>query len=128
VVHDKVGNDPDAALVRLLDQLDEVGDVAVLGKNPQIVSDVVAAVTERRLVDRQQPDAVDPQPLEVVKPRRQPLDVAGAVTIGVLEAPDEHFVEHRPLVPLGVPGTVKGEVRYPFTRRRGKRRCRDRFW
>jgi hypothetical protein len=38
VVHDQVGDDPDAALVRLLDQLDEVGDVAVLGQDPQVVA------------------------------------------------------------------------------------------
>jgi hypothetical protein len=45
-----------------------------------------------------------------------------------MKAADQHLVEHRPLVPIGVTGTVKGEVGYAFTRRRGEWRCRDRFW
>src|SRR6202020_2445007 len=113
---------------RLLDQLDEVGDVAVFREDPQVVGDVVTAVAQRGLVDRQQPDAVEPQPLEVVKPGRESPDVTGAVSAGVLEATDEHLVEHRALVPLGVTGTIEGEVGYPLTRGRGERRCRDRLW
>ena len=67
VVHDQVGDDPDAPLVGLLDQLDGVGQVAVLGQDGPEVADVVAAVAQRRLVERQQPQAVDAQPLEVVE-------------------------------------------------------------
>ena len=67
VVHDQVGDDPHAPLVGLLDQLDGVGQVAVLGQDGPEVADVVAAVAERRLVERQQPQAVDAEPLEVVE-------------------------------------------------------------
>jgi hypothetical protein len=124
VVHDQVGDDPDTALVRLLDQLDEVGDVPVLRQDPQVVRDVVAAVAERGLVDRQQPDAVDPQPLQVVQPGGEALDVAGAVSVGVLEAADEHLVEEGAAVPLGVARPFEGEVGHPLAGRGGEgRRC-----
>jgi hypothetical protein len=50
------------------------------------VGDVVAAVAQRRVVERQQPDAVDPEPLEVVEPLGEPADVTGAVVVRVVEA------------------------------------------
>ena len=107
VVHDQVGDDPDAPLVRLVDQRDEIADVAVLGQHGHEVGDVVAAVAQRRGVDRQQPDAVDAQPLQVVQPGDQPAQVAGAVAGRILETADEHLVEHRALVPLRVPWLVR---------------------
>ena len=67
-------------LFRSLDQFDEVRDVPVLREDPQVVRDVVAAVAERGLVDGQQPDAVDAQPLEIVQPGGEAPDVTGAVT------------------------------------------------
>ena len=109
VVHDQVGDDPDAALVRLVDQRDEVPDVPVLGQHGHEVGDVVAAVAQRGLVDGQQPQAVDAEPLQVVQLRDQAAQVAGAVAVGILETPDEHLVEHRALVPLRVARLVRVE-------------------
>ena len=79
VVHDQVGDDPDAPLVRLVDERDEIADVPVLAEHGHEVGDVVAAVAKRRGVNGQQPDAVDAEPLQVVQPGRQPAQVAGAV-------------------------------------------------
>ena len=59
----------------LQQQLDVV-DRAELLVDGQEVADVVAAVAEGRPVERQQPEAVHPEPLEVV----EPLDEAGEVT------------------------------------------------
>ena len=109
VVHDQVGDDPDAALVRLLDELDEVADGAELRQDRGEVGDVVAAVLQRRRVDRQQPDAVDAEPLQVVEPLDEAADVAGAVVVGVAEAADEDLVEDRALVPLRIARRLEGE-------------------
>jgi len=109
VVHDQVGDDPDAALVRLVHERDEVADVPVVGQHRHEVGDVVAAVAQRRGVDRQQPDAVDAEPLQVVQPGRQPAQVAGAVAGRVLETAYEYLVEHRALVPLRVKGLIRVE-------------------
>ncbi len=110
VVHHQVGDHPDAPLVCLVDQRHEVADVPVIGQHGHVVGDVVAAVAQRRGVDRQQPDAVDAQPLQVVEPVDQPAQVAVAVVGGILEAAHEHLVEHRALVPFRVPR--RAERRY----------------
>ena len=85
--------------VRRLDQLVHVVDVPVVGVDRGEVGDVVAAVPQGRSVERQQPDAVDAQPLEVVELLGQPAEVARAVAVGVEEAADVDLVEHRALEP-----------------------------
>ena len=99
VVHDEIRNHADTALVRLLDELAEVLDRAVVGMDREEVGDVVAAVPQRRGVHRQQPDAIDAEPLEVVELRDQPAEVAGAVVVAVEEAPDVDLVEDGALEP-----------------------------
>ena len=91
----------------LLDQLDHVGEVAVPGMHGEEVGDVVAAVAHRRLVEGQQPEAVDAEPLEVVELLDESLEVAHAVVGGVVEPPDQHLVEDRLLVPPVVVGSVR---------------------
>ena len=103
VVHDEVGDHAHAALVRLLDERLEVVDVPVVGMDAEEVGDVVAAVAERRLVHRQEPDAVDAEPLQVVELLDQPAEVAGAVVVAVVEAADVDLVEDRRLEPQRVP-------------------------
>jgi hypothetical protein len=76
--------------------------IPVLGQHGHEVGDVVAAVAQRRGVDRQQPDAVDAEPFQVIQPGDQAAQIAGAVAGGVLETADEHLVEHRAPVPLRV--------------------------
>ena len=78
-----------------LDEVADVVDRAVVGVDREEVRDVVAAVAQRRLVERQQPDAVDAQPLQVVELLGQPAEVAGAVAVGVEEAADVDLVEDR---------------------------------
>ena len=109
VVHHQVGDDADAARVRRLDELDEVADGAEVGQDRHEVSDVVPAVPQRGIVDRQQPDAVDAEPLEIVEPGDQAAQVAGAVAVGVVEPADQNLVEDGVLVPLRVARLVEGE-------------------
>ena len=110
VVHDEVGDDPHAALVRRVDELDEVADVPNSGSTAREVADVVAAVAQRRLVERQQPQAVDAEPLQVVELVGEAPQVAGAVAVGVGEAADQHLVEHRALEPVGSRDLSAAEV------------------
>ncbi len=88
-----------AAPVGSVDELDEVAEVAEFRQHLQEVADVVAAVAQRRLVDRQQPQAVDAQPLQVVELGREAPQVAGAVAVGIGEPADQHLVEDRALIP-----------------------------
>src|SRR5919198_2436066 len=61
--------------------------------------DVVAAVAQRRLVERQEPDAVHAEPLQVVELLGEPAEVARAVAVGVVEAADVDLVEDGRLEP-----------------------------
>ena len=86
----------------------EVAEVAELRQHREEVADVVAAVAQRRLVERQQPEAVDAEPLQVVELLDQAAEVAGAVAVGVGEAADEHLVEDGALVPAAGRATPRG--------------------
>ena len=85
VVDDEIDDDADPALVRGLDEGAEVLDRAVVGVDAVEVGDVVAAVAERRGVEREQPDAVDAEPLQVVELLLEAAKVARAVVVAVEE-------------------------------------------
>jgi hypothetical protein len=76
VVDHEVGDDAQAALVGGLEEGAHVLGGPVVGVDLQVVGDVVAAVAQRRAVVRQQPDAVDPEPLQVVELLGEPAEVA----------------------------------------------------
>ena len=99
VVHDEIGDHAHPALMRLVDELAKVVDRSVVGMDREEVGDVVAAVAERRDVHRQQPDAVDADPLQEVELVDQPAEVARPVVVAVEEAADVDLVEDRPLEP-----------------------------
>ena len=92
-------------LVHALDVDDEAAEIAhrPVGRvDAAVVRDVVAPVTERAGVERGDPEAVHSQPLEVVEPADDTLEVAGARAGGVGEGTDEDLVEDGGLVPLRV--------------------------
>src|SRR5690606_2153835 len=93
VVDHQVHDDLDAALVRLGQQVVEIGQRAVLGVDAAVVGDVVAVVAGRG-VDRHQPDAADAQRLQVVEFRGDAVQVADAVAVGVDPAAHEDLVPH----------------------------------
>ena len=112
VVHHQVGDDPDAATVRRVKEGDEVVHGAELGQHLVEVADVIAAVTQRRVVKRRQPKAVDPEPLQIVQPVDQSEQIPCTVAVGVGEGAHQHLVEHRALEPdaVGGEGAGVGEV------------------
>ena len=99
MVHHQVGDHADAALVGGLDEVAHVVDGAVVGLDLEEVGDVVAAVAQRRLEERQQPDAVHAEPLQVVELLGQAAEVAGPVAVGVEEGARVDLVEDRRLEP-----------------------------
>jgi len=64
----RVGDHSDAALVRSVDERREVLRRPVVGVHREEVGNVVAGVAQRRRVHREQPDAVEAEPLQVVEP------------------------------------------------------------
>jgi hypothetical protein len=120
VVHHQVCDHADPALVGLLDERLEVVDRPVVGMDGVEVGDVVAAVAQRRGVHRQQPDAVDAEPLQVVQLLDQPAEIAGAVVVPVEEAANVDLVEDRRLEPERVPLEPVPGLRHGRSRRFGR--------
>src|SRR5512139_1015913 len=85
--------------MRFVDEGTEVGDLAVGGMYVVVVGDVVAVVAHRRRVERQQPQRVHAEFLQVVEPRDQPGKVAHAVAVAVAECLDVQLVDDGVLVP-----------------------------
>ena len=116
MVHDEVGDDAQAALVCGLHEGLDVVDRPVVRVDLVVVGDVVAAVAQRAGVHRQQPDDVDPQPLQVVELLGQAAEVARAVGVAVEEPAQVDLVEDGRLEPdgIGLEPVARG--------RRGRRR------
>ncbi len=99
VIEDEVHDHVHPQVVSPGDQLADVVDRAVGGQDGVVVLDVVAAVAEWGVVERQQPEAVDAQPAQVVEALDQPRKVADAVGVAVRESADQHLVEDGALEP-----------------------------
>jgi hypothetical protein len=85
-----------------LEELHEVVKSSVLGEDRIEVGDVVAAIAQRRLEERQEPDAVDAQPFQVIELLDQPSEVSEPVGVRVDEASDVQLIEKSRLVPLRI--------------------------
>ena len=85
---------PEAAGVRLRDDLVKHLERTVLGVDVAVVGDVVAVVRVWRGVERREPDARHAEALDVVELAEHAPEVADAVTVTVAEAPRPDLVEH----------------------------------
>jgi len=99
VVHHEVDDDADAALARRVGELDEIAERAVGGIDAVIVGDVVTVVFARRALERHQPDCRDPEPVQIIEPPHQPLEIADAVGVGIHVGADREAIDDRVLVP-----------------------------
>ena len=102
VIDDQLGDDAQAAAVRLFEKALEIVEVAVDRIDGAVVGDVVAVVAQRRRIERQQPEGGDAEVLQVVELFDQAGKVADAVAVAVHEGADVDFVDDRVLVPQGV--------------------------
>ncbi len=99
VVHDKVDDDTDAALLAAVGEFDEVSERAIARIDAVIVRYVVAAVAARRGLERHQPDRGDAEPVEIIQPAQQPLEIADTIAIGIHIGVDGKTVDNAVLVP-----------------------------
>ncbi|GAP55396.1 hypothetical protein AHiyo6_19610 [Arthrobacter sp. Hiyo6] len=76
VVQRQVDDYADAAGMRFRHQALEVADGAELVQNGVVVRNVVAAITERRLEERREPQTIHAKPLQVVQFVDQSMEVA----------------------------------------------------
>jgi hypothetical protein len=103
VVDDQLGDDADAAPVRLGDEAAEIPHVPVGRIDGAILGDIVAVVAQRRGIERQDPDDADAEALDVIELLHQPCEVADAVAVGIEERLDVQLVDDGVLVPVALP-------------------------
>jgi hypothetical protein len=106
VVQHQIDDHPDTAPVRRFDQTLEIVVCAIVFFDGVVVDDIVAVVTGC-FCHRHQPDAGRAQIIasgwiavvDVVEFLDQPIDVADAVAVAVVERANEDFVAHRSIPP-----------------------------
>ena len=76
VVDDEIDDDADAALPAAMGELDKVAERAIARIDAVIVRDVVAVVLAGRRLERHQPDRGDAEPLQIIQPPQQALEIA----------------------------------------------------
>src|SRR3954447_4741877 len=99
VIDDQIHDDPNADLVGMVHEVDEIAERAELRMDRVIVGDVVPVVPIGRLIKRLQPEARNSQAGEIIEPPRQSGEVADAVRVGVDVLLDVETVDDRILVP-----------------------------
>src|SRR5215831_12968369 len=67
-----------------------------------VVGDVVSVISQRRGKERQEPQAGDPELLEIIELLDQPPEVTDAVAVRIEKSLHVRFVDDRVLVPEGV--------------------------
>ena len=130
VVGYQVKQDPQAAPLRFGDKPDHVVERAEVRMDAEVIADVVAPVVVRRRHRRGQPDAVDPQPGQVIEPGDHAAEVAESVAVGVQPRPDVQLVEHRAVPPAALagiavhlpPDPVRDQTRPRLAMRSGRHR------
>jgi hypothetical protein len=95
----------------LFEERHEVRQRAVGGIDLQVVGDVVSVVLQGGRIEREQPDRIDPQVLQVIELSRQPDEIPDAVPVAVGKSPDMEFVDDGVLVPERILGGRGEEVR-----------------
>jgi hypothetical protein len=108
VIDHELGDDPQATPFRLADKTAEILHRAEIGIDRSVVGDVVAVVATGRGVERQQPDRVDAEFLQIVELVGQACKVADAVVIGIGERLHMELVDDRVLEPELVLGGELG--------------------
>ena len=86
---------PDAAVVGLLQEILEIPQRSVGGMDVVVVGDVVAIVAPGRGKERQQPDRCDAQILKVIELLGKAAKVAHPVLVAVEEGTNVDFIDDR---------------------------------
>ncbi len=99
VIEYQLGDDAQAAAMRLAQHQLEIAQRAVLRMHGVVVGDVIAVITQRRGIEGQQPERGHAQALQVVELLQKSLQITHAVIITVAEALDVQFIDDGILEP-----------------------------
>src|SRR4029077_6504656 len=82
MIDNQLSDDPDAALVGLVEKKLEIMQGAVVRMNAVVIGDVIAVVFQRRRIEGQQPERRDAEVLEKIEFFGKPCEIAASVAGG----------------------------------------------
>ncbi len=85
--------------MRRFDKGFEIGHIAVHRLHVVVIGDIVAVVLEGGGVKGEQPDGVDAEVFQIIEFFYQPLKVADAVGITIVEGADMHLIDDGVFIP-----------------------------
>jgi len=100
VVGNVIQDDTNASFLCFADQTIEVGERPVEGIDGGVIRNVVAKIHQGRGIDGADPDGVNAQVAKVIEARNNPIDVAYAIAVRILEAARINLIEDRVLPPM----------------------------
>ncbi len=100
VIDHQVHDDLDVPLSRLRDELIHILHGAKLGVDPGVIADVIAVIRVGRRIDGAEPDNAHSQVLQLIQVGDDPLQIADAIAVTVLEAAGPDLIDYPLLPPL----------------------------
>jgi hypothetical protein len=80
-------------------EFDKIAERAIAWIDAVVIRYVIAIIAQWRRLERHQPDGGDTQPVQVVQPPHQALEVTDAVAVGIHVASNRQAIDDRVLVP-----------------------------
>ena len=99
MVHYQIDEDAHAALLATVGKFDEIGQGAVARIYTAIIDNVVAAIAQRRGLERHKPERGDTDALQIIEAAHQALEVSNAVAICIHISGNRQAVDDRVLIP-----------------------------
>jgi hypothetical protein len=99
MVDDEIDDDADAALLGAMRELDEIAERAIARIDVIVIGNVITVVAIGRGLERHQPDRGDAEPMQIIEPPHQALEVADAVAVGIHIGADREAIDDGVLVP-----------------------------
>ena len=85
--------------MRFLNEAIETFERAEDRINPAVIRDIVTEVVHGRGIDRRNPDRIDAEPGEIIKPLPDTLEIAYAITVRVLKGSRVDLIDRPGLPP-----------------------------
>src|SRR6266446_1628789 len=99
VVQNQFDDDSHSSVVSCGEECLEVFKQTIAWVDCGIVRNVVAIVSQRRRKERQQPDDIDPQLLQIVQLLHETREISNAIAVAIAESADVQLVNDRIFVP-----------------------------
>ena len=94
VVQHQIQNHPHVLAVGRREEPVKGRQVAQIGMNSREIGDVMAAIPQRRWIDRRQPERLHPKPAQIGQPRSQSLEIPRSVTVAIGKAANDELVNN----------------------------------